>query len=455
MGNGRMENEHRIEALTHGIWYRGRAGELAAWYGAHPELGSDRFWSGSGARDIRRMHSGLPALMVDVLTDIVCGELLGVRVSDAGAQADWDRIAEESGFGRLLRYAVRAALAEGDGAFKVAFDTMESDLPLLTFHPANEIRFEKRRYRTDEIMFDTRFEENGRRYLLTEVYGRGGVTYRLENSRGEGIGLETLAATERLAAVVNPRGFMPGAVLMFDESYRYAGRGRSMFDGKTGAFDALDECVSQWVDALRDGRVQTYIPDGYLPRDPETGALRRPNRFGARFVLKEEAAAESVTPRIEIVQPEIRTDALLETYKTFLDLSLTGVLSPSTLGIDVKKLDNAEAQREKEKVTLYTRGRLIGVLREVVPKVVKASIATLDWMRGADERKFDVNVEFGEYANPSFEAVVETVGKAVAAGIMSLENAMEELYGDSKTMEQKNEEVARIRAGRGFGDGAE
>ena len=43
---------------------------------------------------------------------------------------------------------------------------------------------------------------------------------------------------------------------------------------------------------------------------------------------------------------------------------------------------------------------------------------------------------FGGYANPSFEAQIETVGKAKTNGIMSNETSVEEHYGD--TIEKEN-----------------
>ena len=57
---------------------------------------------------------------------------------------------------------------------------------------------------------------------------------------------------------------------------------------------------------------------------------------------------------------------------------------------------------------------------------------------------------FGGYANPSFEAQVETVGKANQSGIMSVETAVEELYGDDKKDDWKQKEVQRIKAERGI-----
>ena len=58
---------------------------------------------------------------------------------------------------------------------------------------------------------------------------------------------------------------------------------------------------------------------------------------------------EGAVAKIDLVQPTIPTESYLSTYTTALDLCLQGVISPSTLGIDVKKLDNAEAQERRKK----------------------------------------------------------------------------------------------------------
>ena len=61
-------------------------------------------------------------------------------------------------------------------------------------------------------------------------------------------------------------------------------------------------------------------------------------------------------------------------------------------------------------------------------------------------------MKLGEYANPSFEAQVETVSKGKQGGIMSIEASVDELYGDSKDDEWKKEEVARLKAEQGIVD---
>ena len=127
-------------------------------------------------------------------------------------------------------------------------------------------------------------------------------------------------------------------------------------------------------------------------------------------------------------------------------------MSPSTLGIDVKKLDNAEAQREKEKATLYSRNNIVNQLQKVLPKLVKMTLQATDTLNNSTTQDIDVDVTFGEYANPSFESQVETVSKAKQGGIMSVEASVDELYGDTKDDEWKQEEVARLKAEQGISD---
>lgn len=154
--------------------------------------------------------------------------------------------------------------------------------------------------------------------------------------------------------------------------------------------------------------------------------------------------------RIYNEQAAIPHDSYLATYITALDLALQGVISPSTLGIDVKKLDNAEAQREKEKTTLYTRGKIIEVLDKALPQLAAAAVCGLQIWHDQSVEKPEVKVKFGEYANPSFESQIETVAKGKAGKVISTETAVEELYGDSKDKAWKAEEVKRIKEEAGI-----
>lgn len=143
----------------------------------------------------------------------------------------------------------------------------------------------------------------------------------------------------------------------------------------------------------------------------------------------------------------------IASYITALDLCLQGIISPSTLGIDTKKLDNADAQREKEKTTLYTRNAIVEALQETLPEVVSAALNAYNILMKKPVEEVKVDIPFGEYANPSFESQVETLAKArPGVALMSVEAQVEELYGDSRDDEWKQEEIARLKAEQGIAE---
>ncbi|MCL2376287.1 MAG: phage portal protein [Defluviitaleaceae bacterium] len=435
------------EAFRNKVWYRGNASELAQFYGSVDDLiGNKSFWAASGGNmGIRKIHSGLPALIVDTISDIAVNDLLGVRMSGAEGQEIWDAIAAENNFGRLLGRAVRKAVALGDGAFKISFDMAVSAYPIIEFFGADKLRFNYSRGRVTEVVFLQNFSKGHEHYTLEEIYRKDGIGYRLLNAQGNEVDLAPAQEMGKIAPIDHNVGMNLAIPLIFDENPKFEGRGKSIFDGKIGAFDALDEVLSQWVDALRDGRAQKYIPIGLLPRNPHDGRVMGLSAFESRFIQTEMDLAEGADNSIKVVQPHIDTAAMAESCRNFVTLALQGIIAPATLGIDTSRRDNAEAQREKEKATLYTRGKIIGVLRDVVGQLACASVAAYNAFYGNGAQVYTAKVEFGEYAAPNFESQIDTIGKGRQMGVISVENAVEQLYGNTWSEEQKEMEVKRLK----------
>ena len=436
------------DVLRNQVWYRGKPAELSQFFSQNDDgVGNTSFWGATSSTGVsfRKIHSGIPALMVDTLADIVCSDLLTVTAGDGETTRQWNLLARENNFEHLLKRAVKTALAEGDGAFKISVDKRLSNFPVIEFYGASRVDYVYDRGRISAVIFKTSYEHDRKLYRLREAYTPNGVFYSLSGERGE-VGLNSIPQTAELVDVVNHGRFMMAVPLMFDASATREGRGRSLFDGKQGAFDGLDECISQWIDALRDGRVKQYIPESMIPRNAENGRLIRPNAFDSRYVATGTDMREDAVNQIITCQPEIRTSALAETYSAFLELCLQGILSPSTLGIDLKKRDNADAQREKEKTTMYIRNRLVRTLQETLPRLVNAVLQTAASLDNPGCQLDDVAVaaEFGEFANPSFESRLESVGRAFSLGIMSAETVVEQLYGDTWTAEQKTDESKKL-----------
>lgn len=449
---------YETNVLKNRIWYRGDPSELDQFFKqtAVDPVSHSRFWAAvpSENLNIRKIHSGLPAMMVERLADIVTADLTGIELETEQLVDLWDEISEDNKFSKLAGEAITEALVAGDGAFKITIDTDITEHPIIEFFGGERVEYERSRGRLQKVLFYTEYAvKNGEKrdeYRLEETFGRGSISYRLLNDKGKEVPLNTVPELSDLADVTYPGDFIMAVPMQFFNSPKWTGRGRSLFDSKSDPFDALDETISQWVDAIRAGRVQKYIPEDLIPKNPETGALLRPNPFDNQFIALNAVIAEDKKGQIDMVQPQILYEAFVSTYANALDMCLQGIMSPATLGIDLKKLDNAEAQREKEKATLYTRGKIITTLAKVIPQVVDTVLKVYDTMHGRTPREYVVTVNFGEYASPSFDNLVETVGKARLQGIMSIEQAVEELYGDSWTEEQKEEEVRRLKAEQGM-----
>ena len=441
-------------AILGRIWYRGDGNELEQVYQQNAEYADrHKFWASrpTPGMEIRKIHTGLPGLIVRILASVVLPDMNDFEFKNAAQEQIWKEIEKDNNFRRKMESALKETLFIGDGAFKVVIDTAISDYPILEWYPGDRVEFVYQRDRIREIVFKTPYKEKGRTYVLNERYGYGYILNELylDNKL---VDIKSLRVTENLTDVTFDDSIMLAVPFMIYESAKYEGRGGSIFDGKLDSFDSLDETWSQWMDALRAGRAKTYVPECLVPHDPNTGALVKSNPFDCRYFASDGDMREGQKNQIMTDQPVIPHDSYLASYVTALDLCLQGVISPSTIGIDTKKLDNAEAQREKEKTTLYTRNAIVEALQETLPEVVAMCINANNILHNQKTEEVEVNIPFGEYANPSFESQVETVAKAKQGGIMSIERCVEELYGDTLDEHCKEEEISRLKAEQGIQD---
>lgn len=441
------------QAFINDVWYRGKAHELHQLYGQiDDKLGNKHFWSSKPTlgMNIRKIHTGLPAMIVDVLTDISLDDLTGIKVEKR--QEEWDLMNKEIKLKKLLKKAVKKALKSGDGAFKWSIDPEISKYPIVEFYDGARVEIEYDRGRLIAIVFKTRKKLNNKNYILRERYDINGITFKLVDKEGKEEDISKFPELKKYQTVVNKAKFMMAMPFMIYESEEFEGRGKSILTDKLDNFDAFDEIWSQWMLAARKGQMKEYIPDSLLPRDPKTGAIMKNNDFDVSFIQTESDMSENGKNEIQTTQGEIQYQALESTYITALDQCLTGIISPSTLGIDVKKLDNAEAQREKEKTTLYRRNQIVDVVDEDIKEIINITFKVYDNMRKKKPTETEAEATFGGYANPSFEAQVETVGKASTTQIMSTVAQVEELWGDTKDEEWKAEEVKRIKEEKGIAE---
>lgn len=439
----------RENVIRNKLWYQGDNVVLEQYFKktAKWDVEKARFWAATAQSKVRKIHSGIVGTVIDRYKDIVLADLDSIDFGEGDTELKevWDDLYEKSRLNDVIGECVSGVLASGDGAFKISADEC-SPYPIVEFYDAENVDYVYTHSVLKEIKFYTTYRNRNKDFRLEETYGRGYIKYKLFDDSGKETSLKLLPETAHLVDFGIEGDLMLAAPVKIFTSNTYKNRGKALFESKTDVLDGLDEVISQWADAIRMGRIKRYIPDNLIPRDPDSGKLLPANPFDNDFIAIGSDMSENAKHQVEISQPQISYEAYVNSYINFLDMVLQGIMSPSTLGIDLKKTDNAESQREKEKVTLHVRNKIVDSLNEVLPELCRIILQCYDLMCGRPPGSYEPSVKFGEYASPDFGTTVETVGKAKQYGVMSIETSVDQMYGDTWTQEEKDAEVERLKA---------
>lgn len=454
----REQYTYETDAMRNRIWYRGDADELRQFYSqTSSDSSSSRFWAAvPTGPSVRKLHSGLPAQIVDTLTGIVMGDYDGMNFppNEKAAERTWQKLQEAISYPSAISAGISETLTVGGGVWKICWNTVLSEYPYAVFVPEDHITYHTRNGIPCGLSIYSDHTTDGDTYQLEEVYEPGSIRYILRDNHGDSVSLDTVPELSDLRDTELPDDLMAAVPLQVFASSRWPGRGRSIYANKTDAFDALDEVISQWMDAIRNGRVIRYIPEDMIPRDKSTGALSRMDSFGADYVqLNPSMGGDSdKTGQIQVTQPEIRYEAYLGSYKATVDMCLQGILSPATLGINIAANSSGESQRERKDATGFTRNAITAVLETALPKLAVTLLRMYDWMSGRPIGEYHPSVSFGEYAAPDFATRVKAIREADAAAAMSIEAKVDELYGGSKKQDWIDAEIARLKVEQGIAD---
>lgn len=437
------------------IWYNGEPAELEQFFKRYSIWGvnNTRFWSAMPNSQIRKIHSGIVSMVIDRYKDMVASDINSIDFGEDGDLTPikdlWEKIEKDNNFLEILAEAVQSALIAGDGAFKISTDEV-SQYPVIEFYDMENVEYVYRYGRLKEIKYYTDYTKDRKEYRLQETYGKGYIHYKLYDAKGNEKKLTDLEETKHLSDEIFDGDYIMGVPFMIFKSAKWKGRGKALFDTKSDTLDALDEVISQWLDAIRLGRIKRYIPEDLLPRNEDTGELMVANPFDNDFLALQGNMEEGGKKEVIISQPQILYEAYVNSYISYMDMALQGIMSPSTLGIDLKKTDNAESQREKEKITLHVREKIVEAITNTVPELINRIMQTYDLICEGSPGEYNASIKFGEYASPDFDSTVETVSKARGASIMSIEKAVEELYGNTMTEDEKEEEIKRLKEEQGI-----
>lgn len=289
----------------------------------------------------------------------------------------------------------------------------------------------------DYLITETRAIRKGNLYIYKEVFKLAGDNVQ-PMSDDEIARVEGLADIDMEPIVIESfKKFLAVPCVFYKDTVYNDGYGRSIFTGKVDLFDDLDQCLSQSSNTVRRSTPVEYFNTDFLERDPITKLPKMPHVYDRKFTSfiggrTVDGATNTTTP-VQVTQPQLQFNEYSTEAQNILLQIISGIMSPATLGIDVAKKDNADAQREKEKITIFTRNVLIQSETRILKNLFNQVLAAVQLMKMGSATCFDysISVKFSEFADDSFENKLQKLGEAYVKGTISIDMYLEKLYGES------------------------
>lgn len=440
------------------------------------------FWSRASVEDeIKRTHSGFARDMIDTMVAI-CGTPVphvggGEPMGDGGeafvrkrrsiagvpAQERLDAVLEANDFwAGYSNVQMPMTLVEGWGAWKISWDRgLFGDDPVLYYYRANSVRVYARGNRTVGMTFlDWYRDALGRRYLIAETrVMRGGKgEFRTDVFRDVGGGgLMRLEGGEIPAfAGMSTSAQWTSMPCLFAAPCSFYGDplhnnpGRSVLEGRLDKLDDLDQAMSQASNTVRRSTPMEIFDLSYCERD-RNGVPKLPTTFERMYVqvrgkMGNGDSSGGGSP-VTVTQPNLQTEMYDEHINTLQRICCSGFLSPCSLGIDIAKRDNADAQREKEKETIFTRNHICRAEARMLKSLFNQILMACEWLAGGEitEDDYDVSVEYDEFATESYERKMEALSPCLINSAISPEMFVEKIYANSLSEAKRDREVRWIR----------
>lgn len=474
----------RYHLKEYTTWYYGNADELLNFYTGVNMYGANinpiysrnqkgYFWTISSTEsDIKRTHSGQPRNIIDTLVAITnfplisCGELVG---DENPTNKVLQKIIEENNLEDIYaNEQMPMTLVEGWGCYKINWNKALSDYPYAVYYRADNVDFVMSGSKITGVIFRDYYTNGEKKYCLIETRSFKWDSEKEERNlviekelyemitEEEGIKMDNLKVLPELADVesyieIGPTNVLFAVPTIFFKNTSNAGEyGRSIYTGRIELFDDLDQALSQSANAVRRSTAIEYFDSEYLERDRKTGMPKMPHFYDRKYQVykgQKNADGSSNGNPVQVTQPQINFSSYSAEAVSIMLQIINGFMSPATLGIDIGKKDNAEAQREKEKVTIFTRKSLMKREEKILKKLCNQLLIANEFMNKGTitVEDYGISIKYSEFADDSFENRLEKLGNAYDSELISDEMYMERLYGDTLSRADYNKELEWLK----------
>jgi len=424
--------------LENSVWYSGIEQDIAYFYNkeakkfyrkGQPSESMNYFWA-DAENDIRKIHSGFPQLICEKMVDLIVGNGFEVKVEGGDEtilQEKIDEILKDNKFkSLLLNKSIETESWAGGVAWKLSWNPDLTEYPIIeAWQPENYTNIVISGRIVADIFY-AYYDKGNLKYRLSEIYGvdkKGAyIDYKLEQlttgitndvnapAQWVDVPFKTLEQTKDLKRITFEGYFkrlsLYKANKLPNSEFRNSLVGESDFAGSYGAFDAIDEILSTWIQEFRDGKLHRYFPEELMIKN-SNGDYNYPSNFKKDHILYSDSPSENIDKqKIQYAQGDVRADKHIESFKAWEMLLLNNAgLSPLTVGATgLEGIDaSAQSQQEREKVSIRTRNKKIELwkefLEDYLQTVLEFHLMTKS-MKKNDVETYDVGTI------PEFEIIV-------------------------------------------------
>lgn len=472
------------------VWYCGDSDEILNFYTRQTNIEYNYepiysrnkrgyFWSiASTENDIKRSHSGQPRNIVDTLVSLIGKPEVSVGMKNNPIQTSNNKIKEvlddNEFWDTYSSEQMPMTLVEGWGCYKIDWDLDVSDYPIIKYYRAKDVDFVYRDKRMTAVVFKDYYTDGKfRNYLFTETRAvvKGDLYIYKEIFKVIGDDIEPMDESEIAAVdelegidtqtvvISNYKKFLAVPCVFYKDTVNNDGYGRSVYAGKIDLFDDLDQCLSQSSNTVRRSTAIEYFNTDFLERDKRTGLPKMPHAYDRKYTSfvggKNSDGTQNTDTPVQVTQPQLQFSEYSVEANNILLQIFSGLMSPATMGIDVAKKDNADAQREKEKVTIFTRNLIIDSEKRILKNLFNQVLEAVQFIEQGQITCHDYNitVKYSEFADDSFENKLVKLGEAYTKGTISTDMYLDKLYGDSLSSSDRAREKKYLEETSGGEDG--
>jgi A118 family predicted phage portal protein len=477
--------------LENSMWYRGNEQDLAYFYrkeapkfyrkGEQSES-LNYFWT-NDEQDNRKLHMGIPQLISEKMVDLIVGNGYEIKVegkNEQEIQEELDMALKDNKFKQLLAQSIETESWSGGVSWKLSYNPNISEYPIIEAWQPEDYACRVVCGRIVEDIFYVYYSQGNDTYRLSEIYGvddgNSYIDYKLDKAwyktnAQDGTGgqwlevpLSTLEETSKLKKIVingyNKRLSLYKPNKLPNSEFRSSYIGESDYAGSYGAFDALDEIGSTWIQEFRDGKLFRYFPEELMIKG-DNGKYQYPSQFKKQHTLYDDSASENADKqKILYEQGELRIEAHTQTWKIWLGTAINNAgLSPLTVGVSgLEAIDaSAESQQEREKVSIRTRNKKIEIWEEFLDDILSTYVDFMYIVKGLKLSNtyqvgslpdVDIQVTFNDYIIKSKRDRTEEVQAGLGSS-WDIFTGVEYVH-DDKTERERLAISARIKLENGY-----